>query len=56
MFVFENGTYLKTEFEEAFDCRDGSHFWGHPKMYVGCRETTELMKARSGIMVRPVKE
>jgi hypothetical protein len=54
LFLFENRQYLRTACGEAYDCRDGSHFWGLPDLYIGSREMADLMKARSDIMVCPV--
>jgi hypothetical protein len=54
MFLFENRWYLRTEYGEAYDCRDGSNFWVRPDLCVGSREMDDLMKDRSDIMVCPV--
>lgn len=56
MFLYENCRYLRTAYGEAYDCHDGSHFWGLPDLYIGSKEMDDLMEARSDIMVCPMKE
>jgi hypothetical protein len=53
-FVYENRSYVRTAYGEAYDCQDGSHFWGLPDLYLGSKEMDDLMKARCDIMVRPL--